>query len=64
MLFEKSKENSKIRTWYHKSFLSTPRVSELGGRERGTLEGTTHPGCQTFKGCQVETTALLPMSSP
>ena len=30
MLFEKSKEKSKIRTWYHKSFLSTSRVSELG----------------------------------
>ena len=33
MLFEKSKEKSKIRTWYHKSFLSTSRLSELGGRE-------------------------------
>ena len=31
MLFEKSKEKSKIRTWYHKSFLSTSRLSE-GGR--------------------------------
>lgn len=48
MLFEKSKENSKIRTWYHKSFLSTPRVSE-GGREwagrrgvgRGMRSGTS-----------------------
>ena len=29
-LFEKSKEKSKIRTWYHKSFLSTSRVSEDG----------------------------------
>ena len=46
------------------TFNLTLRLSELGGRERGTLEGTTHPGCQTFKGCQVETTALLPMSSP
>ena len=33
MLFEKSKEKSKIRTWYHKSFLSTSRVSELGREE-------------------------------
>lgn len=33
MLFEKSKEKSKIRTWYHKSFLSTSRLSEGGGRE-------------------------------
>ena len=30
MLFEKSKEKSKIRTWYHKSFLSTSRLSEGG----------------------------------
>ena len=37
MLFEKSKEKSKIRTWYHKSFLSTSRLSELGGRGRGKL---------------------------
>ena len=40
MLFEKSKEKSKIRTWYHKSFLSTSRVSELG-RGRESLGGTT-----------------------
>ena len=33
MLFEKSKEKSKIRTWYHKSFLSTSRPSELGRGE-------------------------------
>lgn len=33
MLFEKSKEKSKIRTWYHKSFLSTSRLSELGRRD-------------------------------
>ena len=45
------------------TFNLTLRLSELG-REWGTLEGTTHPGCQTFKGCQVGTTALLPMSSP
>ena len=44
MLFEKSKENSKIRTWYHKSFLSTPRVSELGrggSREAGVCATDT-----------------------
>ena len=38
MLFEKSKEKSKIRTWYHKSFLSTSRLSELGGRGKGQRE--------------------------
>ena len=64
MLFEKSKEKSKIRTWYHKSFLSTSRLSELG-REEGEARGDiTLRACQIFKGCQVETTALLPMSSP
>ena len=31
MLFEKSKENLEIITWYHKSFSSAPRLSE-GGR--------------------------------
>ena len=30
MLFEKSKENLEIITWYHKSFSSAPRLSELG----------------------------------
>ena len=50
MLFEKSKEKSKIRTWYHKSFLSTSRLSELGGRERGTLEGITRRGCRMWWG--------------
>ena len=42
MLFEKSKEKSKIRTWYHKSFLSTSRVSEAwvgGSREAGSYQG-------------------------
>ena len=40
MLFEKSKENLEITTWYHKSFPSAPRLSE-GGRGPGVLEGTT-----------------------
>ena len=39
MLFEKSKEKSKIRTWYHKSFLSTSRVSELGRPARDGRRG-------------------------
>ena len=33
MLFEKSKENLEIITWYHKSFSSAPRLSELGRGE-------------------------------
>ena len=39
MLFEKSKEKSKIRTWYHKSFLSTSRLSEGGRRGRAGRRG-------------------------
>ena len=35
MLFEKSKENLEIITWYHKSFSSAPRLSELGRGEAG-----------------------------
>ena len=38
MLFEKSKENLEIITWYHKSFSSAPRLSELGGRGKGQRE--------------------------
>ena len=40
MLFEKSKENLEIITWYHKSFSSAPRLSELGrglGRQGSVL---------------------------
>ena len=44
MLFEKSKEKSKIRTWYHKSFLSTSRLSELGWV-------AVPPGQQTRRAC-------------
>ena len=44
MLFEKSKEKSKIRTWYHKSFLSTSRLSELGRLGRAGKRGA---GLQT-----------------
>ena len=45
MLFEKSKEKSKIRTWYHKSFLSTSRLSE-GGRS-----GRERPGNTMLRAC-------------
>ena len=42
MLFEKSKENLEIITWYHKSFSSAPRLSELGrGQERQGLGRVT-----------------------
>ena len=48
MLFEKSKENLEITTWYYKSFPSALRLSELGrgrlagrrGRGRGMQYGT------------------------
>lgn len=50
MLFEKSKENLEITTWYYKSFPSALRLSELGGRERGTLEGITRRGCRMWWG--------------
>ena len=46
------------------SFCDSLRLSELG-REEGEARGDiTLRACQIFKGCQVETTALLPMSSP
>ena len=38
MLFEKSKENLEITTWYYKSFPSALRLSELGGRGKGQRE--------------------------
>ena len=38
MLFEKSKENLEIITWYHKSFSSAPRLSELGRGRAGRRE--------------------------
>ena len=41
MLFEKSKENLEIITWYHKSFSSAPRLSELG---RGEVAGRRGAG--------------------
>ena len=41
MLFEKSKENLEIITWYHKSFSSAPRLSELG---RGEVAGRPGAG--------------------
>ena len=47
MLFEKSKEKSKIRTWYHKSFLSTSRLSEGG---RGEVAGRRAPRRGTLFG--------------
>ena len=46
------------------TFNLTLRLSELG-REEGEARGDiTLRACQIFKGYQVETTALLPMSSP
>ena len=36
-------------SWYFDlSFYVDERLSELGGRGRGTLEGTTLRGCRTY----------------
>ena len=48
MLFEKSKENLEITTWYYKSFPSALRLSELA-RGAGTRAGTTRRGFLTSR---------------
>ena len=49
MLFEKSKENLEITTWYHKSFPSAPRLSE-GGRGGGESGKYNAPGLPELLG--------------
>lgn len=50
MLFEKNKENLEITTWYHKSFPSAPRLSELGLEGRETRAGTMRRGYLKLRG--------------
>ena len=56
MLFEKNKENLEIITWYHKSFSSAPRVSELGREGAGRREAGK---VMQFASCQDALTSAV-----